>query len=210
MRYATWSGAMKQIADRSASSTTSPEPTCWPSTPPSRAARYVNDHGKASRWSPPKMRKLAERSRVAPGNRRCRQQQRATGRAGRVAARRIVPNIRRHPTWCRGGSPPRLAGAEQRRRLNQHRHGPDEPDHPAERLGFRGAGRHLREMNAPGGRLLELISFFRFDATNTASQPLRRRCRSPAHARPPTPVASSGHWRRWTQPVRQLQLRARA
>ncbi len=134
--------AMKQIADKISIIDDIAYQTNLLALNAAIEAARAGDHGKG-------FAVVAAEVRSGPGNRPGRLQQRATGRTGRPPAQR---DRAEHPEDLRSGPGNHrcLPGAERRRRADQYRHGPDEPDHPAERFGFRGTGGHRRGNERPG------------------------------------------------------------
>ena len=137
-------------------------------------AARAGDHGKGFAVVAAEVRKLAERSQVAAqeiGGVASNSVQLAE-QAGSLLDE-IVPNIQKTSDLVQeitAASQEQSSGAEQINiAMGQMNQITQQNASASEELAATS-----EEMNAQAGQLLELISFFRFDATNTASQPLRR------------------------------------
>jgi len=150
-------------------------------------AARAGDHGKGFAVVAAEVRKLAERSQVAAqeiGGVASNSVQLAE-QAGSLLDE-IVPNIQKTSDLVQeitAASQEQSSGAEQINiAMGQMNQITQQNASASEELAATS-----EEMNAQAGQLLELISFFRFDATNTASQPLRR----PVPFASPHPAAKS-------------------
>jgi len=150
-------------------------------------AARAGDHGKGFAVVAAEVRKLAERSQVAAqeiGGVASNSVQLAE-QAGSLLDE-IVPNIQKTSDLVQeitAASQEQSSGAEQINiAMGQMNQITQQNASASEELAATS-----EEMNAQAGQLLELISFFRFDATNTASQPLRR----PVPFASPRPAAKS-------------------
>jgi len=150
-------------------------------------AARAGDHGKGFAVVAAEVRKLAERSQVAAqeiGGVASNSVQLAE-QAGSLLDE-IVPNIQKTSDLVQeitAASQEQSSGAEQINiAMGQMNQITQQNASASEELAATS-----EEMNAQAGQLLELISFFRFDATNTASQPLRR----PVPFASPRPTATS-------------------
>jgi len=150
-------------------------------------AARAGDHGKGFAVVAAEVRKLAERSQVAAqeiGGVASNSVQLAE-QAGSLLDE-IVPNIQKTSDLVQeitAASQEQSSGAEQINiAMGQMNQITQQNASASEELAATS-----EEMNAQAGQLLELISFFRFDATNTAPQPLRR----PVPFASPRPAAKS-------------------
>uniref|UniRef100_UPI00398A9513 methyl-accepting chemotaxis protein n=1 Tax=Stutzerimonas frequens TaxID=2968969 RepID=UPI00398A9513 len=150
-------------------------------------AARAGDHGKGFAVVAAEVRKLAERSQVAAqeiGGVASNSVQLAE-QAGSLLDE-IVPNIQKTSDLVQeitAASQEQSSGAEQINiAMGQMNQITQQNASASEELAATS-----EEMNAQAGQLLELISFFRFDASNTASQPLRR----PVPFASPRPTAKS-------------------
>ncbi|MDL0439168.1 methyl-accepting chemotaxis protein [Stutzerimonas frequens] len=150
-------------------------------------AARAGDHGKGFAVVAAEVRKLAERSQVAAqeiGGVASNSVQLAE-QAGSLLDE-IVPNIQKTSDLVQeitAASQEQSSGAEQINiAMGQMNQITQQNASASEELAATS-----EEMNAQAGQLLELISFFRFDASNTASQPLRR----PVPFASPRPAAKS-------------------
>ncbi|NRF47579.1 MCP four helix bundle domain-containing protein [Pseudomonas stutzeri] len=150
-------------------------------------AARAGDHGKGFAVVAAEVRKLAERSQVAAqeiGGVASNSVQLAE-QAGSLLDE-IVPNIQKTSDLVQeitAASQEQSSGAEQINiAMGQMNQITQQNASASEELAATS-----EEMNAQAGQLLELISFFRFDASNTAPQPLRR----PVPFASPRPAAKS-------------------